>query len=216
MTDHASSRSDQVRVVDDAATSVHLARVRDASTSPTDFIRHARQIGVHLALAAVADIPVREVEVTTPLGPAPAREPALPITAVPVLRAGLGLLSGLQEALPTCAVGMLGLERDDETLQPREYYRNIPPATGAWVLVLEPMLATGGSAAAAVAAVQDLDPARVTVLSVVATDTAVDRILDTDPDAHVVAAAIDPDLDDNGYIVPGLGDFGDRLFGTPH
>ena len=211
----SSPTPDRVLVVDDAATSVHLARVRDASTSPTDFIRHARQLGVHLGLAAVADLPVREVEVMTPLGPAPAREPAVPIVAVPVLRAGLGLLQGLQEALPTLVVGMLGLERDEETLEAREYYRNIPPATGAWVLVLEPMLATGGSAAAAVRSVGDLDPARVTVVSVVATQQAVDRILEADPEAHVVTAALDPGLDDNGFIVPGLGDFGDRLFGTP-
>ncbi len=204
-----------LRIVDDAATGVHLARVRDATTSPTDFRRHAAQIGVHLALAAITDIPTRKVEVTTPLGPAPALEPAVPITAVPVLRAGLGLLAGLQEALPTCKVGMLGLERDEETLQPREYYRNIPPDPGAWVLVLEPMLATGGSAAAAVESVRDLDPARVTVLSVVATQVAVDRIHESDPDARIVAAALDPELDHNGYIVPGLGDFGDRLWGTP-
>lgn len=206
----------RLRVLDDVATGMHLALVRAASTSPTDFRRHASQLGVHLALAAIEDVPTREVEVSTPLGPAPAVEPAVPITAVPVLRAGLGLLTGLQEALPTCKVGMVGLERDEETLEAREYYRNIPPDRGAWVLVLEPMLATGGSAAAAVASVQDLEPARVTVLSVVGTEVAVERIHDEGPDVHVVTAALDPDLDDNGYIVPGLGDFGDRLFGTPH
>lgn len=203
-------------VVDDPATCVHLNWVRDVATIPADFIRHSRQLGAHLALAAVADLPTREVEVTTPLGPAPGREPALPIVVVPVLRAGLGLLPGIQDVLPTSTVGMIGLERDPDTLQPREYYKKLPPVTGAWVLVLEPMLATGGSAAAAAIAMEELDPARVTVVSVVATQTAVDAIAAAMPEAHVVTAALDPELDDNGYIVPGLGDYGDRLFGTPH
>lgn len=203
-------------IVDDAATCVHLNRVRDVATIPTDFIRHARQLGAHLALTAVADLPTREIEVTTPLGPASGREPAMPIVVVPVLRAGLGLLPGIQEALPTSTVGMIGLERDAQTLQPREYYRKLPPVEGSWVLILEPMLATGGSAAAAAAALAELHPTRVTVVAVVATRTAVDTITATVPDAHIVTAALDPELDDNGYIVPGLGDFGDRLFGTPH
>ena len=95
-------------VVDDAATCVHLNRVRDAATIPTEFIRHARQLGTHLALAAVAEMPTRDVEITTPLGPAPGREPAMAIVVVPVLRAGLGLLPGIQEALPTSTVGMIG------------------------------------------------------------------------------------------------------------
>lgn len=203
-------------IVDDAATSVHLNGVRASATGPADFVRHARQLGTHLALAAVADLPTRDVEVTTPLGPAPGREPAVPIVLVPVLRAGLGLLPGIQEALPTATVGMIGLERDEETLEPREYYKKLPPVEGSWVLVLEPMLATGGSAAAAAAALADAGPARIAVVAVVATDEAVAAIGDAVPDAHVVTAAVDPQLDDNGYIVPGLGDFGDRLFGTPH
>lgn len=204
-----------VHVLDDAVAGVHLARLRDATTRPADFQRHARILGTLLALRAVRDVPTATTEVTTPLTTGQATVPASPIVAIPVLRAGLGLLPGLQDLLPTATVGMVGLERDEQTLRPREYYRKVPPLQDAWVLLLEPMLATGGSAAAAVATVQGEGAARVSVLSVVSTQTAIDRIHGEAPDAHVVTAAIDPTLDDNGFIVPGLGDFGDRLFGTP-
>lgn len=205
-----------VTIVNDAATCVHLNRVRAADTIPADFIRHARQLGTHLALAAVADMPTREIEVVTPLGMAQGREPGMPIVLVPVLRAGLGLLPGIQEALPTATVGMIGLERDADTLQPREYYAKLPPLDGAFVLVLEPMLATGGSAAAAVTRLAQQGPAQITVVGVVATDVAIEAISAAADDVRIVTAAVDPELNDLGYIFPGLGDFGDRLFGTPH
>lgn len=205
-----------VRVLDDAASGVHLAKLRDQSTLPTDFQRHARLLGGLLALDAVHDIPITTGEVTTPLTTAPTREPAHPIVAVPVLRAGLGLLPGLQDLFPTASVGMVGLERDAETLRPREYYRKLPPLENAWVLLLEPMLATGGSAAAAAAALAGEGAAKLAILSVVATQVAIDRIEDEVPGLRIVTGAIDPELDENGYIVPGLGDFGDRLYGTPH
>jgi uracil phosphoribosyltransferase len=126
----------------------------------------------------------------------------------------LGLLSGVEAVLPRLSVGMVGLERDDVTLRPRRYYEKFPPLTGSWVLVLEPMLATGGSAAAAVSAVIE-EAEHVVVLAVVATPQALEAIGAVAPDVRVVTAALDPGLDDNGYIVPGLGDFGDRLWGTP-
>ena len=204
-----------VHVLDDAVAGVHLARLRDAATPPADFQRHARILGTLLALRAVRDVPTVTSEVTTPLATGDALVPACPIVAIPVLRAGLGLLPGLQDLLPTASVGMVGLERDEATLSPREYYRKLPPLDDAWVMLLEPMLATGGSAAAAVATVAGEGAARVSVLSVVATQTAIDRIHEQAPDAHVVTGAVDPTLDGNGFIVPGLGDFGDRLFGTP-
>lgn len=205
-----------VHVLSDAASGVHLARLRDRATAPADFQRHARLLGALLALEAVRDVPTTTVEVETPLTTAPATVPAHPIVAVPVLRAGLGLLPGLQDLLPTATVGMIGLERDADTLEPFEYYRKVPPMDDAWVLLLEPMLATGGSAAAAVRALSGAGAAMVAVLSVVATQVAIDRIDAAVPDVRIVTASIDPTLDDNGYIVPGLGDFGDRLFGTPH
>lgn len=206
-----------VRVLTDAAAGVHLARLRDRATLPADFQRHARLLGALLALEAVRDIPTTTTAVTTPLSTATATVPAHQIVAVPVLRAGLGLLPGLQDLLPTASVGMIGLERNDDTLEAREYYRNVPPLDRAWVLLLEPMLATGGSAAAAVRALAGAGAATIAVLSVVATRVAIDRIeREVDDDVRIVTAAIDPTLDDHGYIVPGLGDFGDRLFGTLH
>jgi uracil phosphoribosyltransferase len=203
-----------VRVLDDAATGLHLARLRDVETGPEAFQRHAHVIGSLLAASAVQAMPTMQGSVQTPLGPAPTREPATDVVVVPVLRAGLGLLPGVRAILPTARVGMIGLRRDHDTHEPEEYYRQVPDVAGSWVFLLEPMLATGGSAAAAAAALLRDGPARVTVLSVVATQQAIDRIIDVSDDVDVVTAAVDPILNDDAYIVPGLGDFGDRLFGT--
>ena len=200
-------------VLDHPLADLHLARLRDASTTPEAFVRHAAVLGSLLAVEALRDLPTSTTTVTTPVGPAEQRVPSTDVVAVPVLRAGLGLLDGVRTVVPTAAVGMVGLERDEETLEAREYYRKLPPLTDARVLVLEPMLATGGSAADAVGRLRDAGADRVTVLGVVATQGAVDRIHDAGAD--VVTAAVDPELNDAGWIVPGLGDFGDRLFDTP-
>jgi len=205
-----------VHVLDDALSGVHLARLRNITTSPPVFRVHAHALGTLLAATALHDVPSAGGNVTTPLTTAPTQEPGVPIAVVPVLRAGLGLLSGVLEIVPSAAVGMIGLERDPRSLQPREYYVKLPDLEGAWVLVLEPMLATGGSGAAAARLLRDEGASHVIVCSVVATGQAIDAIHREVPDAGIVTAAIDPSLDDNGYIVPGLGDFGDRLFGTLH
>ena len=206
-----------VHVLSDAVAGVHLAALRDRTTLPADFQRHARLLGALLALEAVRDIPTMTRPVTTPLTTTEATVPAHQIVAVPVLRAGLGLLPGLQDLLPTASVGMIGLERNEHTLEASEYYRKVPPLENAWVLILEPMLATGGSAATAAKALAGAGAHTVAILSVVATQTAIDHIDEVvGGQIRVVTAAIDPTLDENGYIVPGLGDFGDRLFGTVH
>lgn len=203
-----------VKVLTDPAAGVQLSRLRDKTTPPDRFRAYARSLGAMLAMEAVRDIPVETGEVEGPLGPAPVRKPAHPIVAVPVLRAGLGLLGGLHDVIPTAYVGMIGLQRDETTLRAESYYFKVPDLTDAWVLVLEPMLATGGSASAAVTALHTEGAAQVTVLSVVATPEAIDRIHTENPGTRIVVGAIDRGLDGNGYIVPGLGDFGDRLFGT--
>lgn len=201
---------------DDPVAGLQLASLRDTATSPEHFRHHARRLGAMLAMRAVADLPAARGTVGSPLGGAPSIGPGRTIVAVPVLRAGLGLLSGVHDVLPTALVGMIGLERDATTLQARRYYFKVPPLDGTWVLVLEPMLATGGSASDAVKALDAGGAEQVTVLAVVATQLGVDRVLTDNPGVRIVTAAIDPGLDDQGYIVPGLGDFGDRLFGTPH
>ena len=193
-----------------------LAALREARTAPADFRAHAERLGALLTMRAVRDLPGEDGTVRTPLDDAPSRVPAVPVVAVPVLRAGLGLLPGVHRVLPDAQVGMIGLERDHVSLAARRYYFKVPPLDGAWVLVLEPMLATGGSASDAVAALDAEGAARVVVLSVVATAQGVARVLDADPRTTVVTAAVDPGLDERGYIVPGLGDFGDRLLGTSH
>lgn len=205
-----------VILLDDPVAGAELAALRDITTPPERFRDHARRLGAMLALRAVADLPAQRSTVASPLGPAPATALAIPVVAVAVLRAGLGLLPGVHDVLPAADVGMVGLERDPVTLQPHRYYRKVPPTGGARVLLLEPMLATGGSAADAVTALEAGDAEQVAVLSVVATEQAVERIGGQHPHVRVIAAAIDPGLDERGYIVPGLGDFGDRLFVTPH
>jgi uracil phosphoribosyltransferase len=193
-----------------------LAALRDATTGPDEFRRHARRLGALLTAHAARDLPSRVGTIRTPLEDAPTLSPARAVVAVPVLRAGLGLLAGVHDVLPDAPVGMIGLERDATTLEANCYYFKVPPLSGARVLVLEPMLATGGSAADAVRALIAAGAEEIRVLSVVATAVAVHHVLAAHPSARVVTAAIDPGLDERGYIVPGLGDFGDRLFGTPH
>jgi len=209
--------ADRLQVLsDEPLVGTALAALRDERTTPADFRLHAQRLGALLAVRAAADMPTRSGVVRTPLGEAATVTPAVPVVAIPVLRAGLGLLPGVHEALPDAQVGMIGLERDAETLEARRYYFKVPPLAGAWVLVLEPMLATGGSATDAVRALEHAGAARIIVLSVVATEQGVQRLLENDPSTAVITAAVDPGLDERGYIVPGLGDFGDRLFGTPH
>ena len=203
-----------VTVVDHPAAALQLARLRDQRTPPDAFRSAARRLGMHLATAALQGLPTRTVEIDTGLGTARAVLPDRPVVAIPVLRAGLGLLDGVADAVPDLRVGMIGLARDEETHEPTQYYRNLPDMTGTHVLLLEPMLATGGSAATAVAQLHAPDDAVVTVLSVVATEGAIARIDAARPGVRIVVGAVDPGLDDNAFIVPGLGDFGDRLFGT--
>lgn len=203
-----------VRALDHPAAAMTLAALRDVETGQAQFRRAAERLGAMLATAALEGVPTEPRTVDTPLGPADAIRTTPPLVAVPVLRAGLGLLPGVQDVVPNARVGMIGLERDEDTLEPAQYYRKVPPLEGAWIFLLEPMLATGGSASAAAQALGAEGAAGITVLSVVATEEGLARIRDGNPGIRFVVGAVDPKLDSNGFIVPGLGDFGDRLFGT--
>ena len=201
-------------VVDHPLAGTMLTALRDADTPPPLFRLLTKRLSLVLALEATRTVPTEPVRVTTPLATTDGRAFAAPLVAVPILRAGLGMLEAVTELFPEVAVGYLGLERDHATFQPSTYYAKLPPLQGSWVLLLDPMLATGGSATAACASLFSEDPARVTLLSVVAAPEGIERLTAEHPRLDVVTAAVDERLNDQAYIVPGLGDFGDRLFGT--
>jgi uracil phosphoribosyltransferase len=202
-----------VTVVDHALAGHLLAQLRSEDTAPPVFRTLAKRLALTLALEAIRDLPSREITVRTPLE----ETTGLVIddlVAVPILRAGLGMLEAVTELFPEVAVGYIGLERDEASLEPQSYYRKLPPVQGRHVLVLDPMLATGGSGSAATSAVKEGGPASIRFVCVVAAPEGIRKMEADHPDVPIFTAAIDRQLNERGYIVPGLGDFGDRLFGT--
>lgn len=191
-----------------------LGELRDASTPPERFRVVAQRLSSVLVLVATRDLATRAVSVTTPLTAASGERIATTVVAVPILRAGLGMLTAVTDLLPDVQVGYVGLERDESTLEPSSYYLKVPPLEDAAVLLLDPMLATGGSAAFAATLLKEHGARSLTLVCVVAAPEGVDRLLTEHPDVRIVTAGVDDGLNDVGYIVPGLGDFGDRLFGT--
>lgn len=191
-----------------------LRGLRDKSTPPEEFRVLSRKLITLLLYEATADLPTRWNTVQTPLAEAPALSVEGEVVAIPVLRAGLGLLGPVLELLPRVSVGYIGLERDEETAVARIYYKKLPSLVGKVPLLLDPMLATGGSAAQALDLIKEAGGRDVRMVCVVAAPEGV-RVLDErHPDVTVYTAALDERLNDKAYIVPGLGDFGDRLFGT--
>lgn len=205
---------DNVTVVDHPLAAHLLAELRDVCTEPERFRHLARRLGTVLALEATRGLATRSIEIETPLTTTSARTLDRPVVAVPILRAGLGLLETVTDLLPEVRVGYAGLERDEETLQPTSYYLKVPELRDASVLLLDPMLATGGSAAFAAGLLKEHGATDIQLVCVVAAPEGVKRLATEHPDVRIVTAAIDDGLNDVGYIVPGLGDFGDRLFGT--
>ena len=191
-----------------------LTRLRDVETEPPLFRTLAKRLTTALVLEAIRDLPTVEVDIRTPLEPTRGTAISPDLVAVPILRAGLGMLEAVTELFPEVSVGYVGLERDERTLQPTSYYEKLPPLGGRQVLLLDPMLATGGSAAAACAGIAARDPADIRFVCVVAAPEGVARMGREHPTVRIFAAALDRELNDRGYILPGLGDFGDRLFGT--
>ena len=191
-----------------------MAKLRDKRTGPDEFRTLARKVITLLLYEATADLPVRPGTVETPLGPAEASWMEQGIVAVPVLRAGLGLLGPVLELLPKVSVGYIGLERDEDTAVARIYYNKLPPLAGKVPLLLDPMLATGGSGARAIDLITEAGGKDSRFICVVAAPEGVRIIEERHPEVRIFAAALDSGLNDRAYIVPGLGDFGDRLFGT--
>jgi uracil phosphoribosyltransferase len=204
----------QIEVVQHPLVKHILTRLRDASTEPAQFRALARQLTLLLAVEATRDLPVREHTVQTPLETTQGHSLAQPIVAVPILRAGLGMLEAITELFTEVRVGYIGLERDEATAIARAYYCKLPPIGASRVLLLDPMLATGGSAAQAVEVLLKAGAQDIVHVCVVAAPEGVRLLNERFPKVRIVAASIDRGLNDRKFIVPGLGDFGDRLYGT--
>jgi uracil phosphoribosyltransferase len=192
-----------------------LAQLRDASTPPERFRALATRISVLLGAEALRDVPIADGTVTTPLGPAPSRRLAADIVVVPVLRAGLGMVPGLLELVPDARVGHLGLQRDERTAMASQYYSKLPPdIADSYVLMVDPMLATGGSAVAGLDVLTKAGARTVRLVCIVAAPEGIALVEKTYPKVPIFTPVVDKELNDHKYIVPGLGDFGDRLYGT--
>lgn len=193
-----------------------LTVLRDRETSKKKFKEVVDEIAMLMAYEVTKDLPLREVEVDTPLERTTQyRLSGKKLTVVPILRAGLGMVDGVLRLMPSVRVGHIGIYRDHDTLEPIDYYFKIPPEPEARdFIVLDPMLATGGSAVAAVRFLKERGAIRIRFMCLVAAPEGVRKMQEAHPDVTVYAAALDRELDGNGYIRPGLGDAGDRLFGT--
>jgi uracil phosphoribosyltransferase len=192
-----------------------LALLRDVETEPKKFRELVREISWLVGYEALADARLRSMRVQTPLEETDGQELADRIGLVPILRAGLGMVDAMLELMPTAQVWHLGLFRDERTLRPVEYYNKLPDsATVDLCLILDPMLATGGSATAAIEVLKRWGATRIKLLNLIAAPEGVSMVEEAHPDVPIYTAALDRQLNDRGYIMPGLGDAGDRQFGT--
>jgi uracil phosphoribosyltransferase len=192
-----------------------LAALRDKRTPSVEFRRLAHRVSLLVVAEATRDLPTAQAQIDTPLESATARILSRRVVAVPVLRAGLGMLDAFLELVPSAQVGYFGLERNERTAVARRYYEKVPKNLGdAVVYLLDPMLATGGSAAMAIEGLRDLGAQHIRLLCVVAAPEGVAYLQQAHAEAEVYTAALDRGLNEHKYILPGLGDFGDRLFGT--
>jgi uracil phosphoribosyltransferase len=192
-----------------------LGYLRDKQTRNKDFRELTSEITMLLAYEALKHVELTPVDIETPIAPMTAQRVKHDIVIVPVLRAGVGMLNSLCELMPTAKVGFIGLYRDPDTKQPVEYYVKLPPVTNNPIVILvDPMLATGGSTAAAIDLIKREGFNRITVVSIVSAPEGLAEVESRHPDVRIYTAAIDECLNDNKYIVPGLGDAGDRIFGT--
>ncbi|MGH3651148.1 MAG: uracil phosphoribosyltransferase [Acidimicrobiia bacterium] len=191
-----------------------LTILRNRETDPPKFRQIAERLGYLLVAEALSDMVVEDVEITTPLEPTTGTRLRRPVVAVAVLRAGLGLLHSVLTLVPDAAIGFAGVQRNEETAEPMEYYTKFPVLDSARVLILEPMLATGGSLSWAIDKVKENGARDIVSVCVVAAPQGVKAIETSHPDVRIVSAALDRELNPQFYIAPGLGDMGDRLYGT--
>ena len=193
-----------------------LSILRDKNTSVKEFRELISEIAMLMCYEATRDLPLEEVEIETPIAKAKVHRIAgKKLAVVPILRAGLGMVDGMVNMMPNVKVGHVGLYRDPETLQPVKYYFKMPPDIAERdVIVVDPMLATGGSASAAISFIKETGAKRIKLMSVIGAPEGVAKMQKDHPDVDIFIAALDDHLNENGYIVPGLGDAGDRIYGT--
>ena len=193
-----------------------LGLLRDRRTDTEMFRRLVNELTLLLTYEATKELALEEIEVETPLEPTAAqRIPGKKIAVCPILRAGVGMLDGVLSLIPVARVGFIGLYRNEETLEPVEYYVKLPAdIADREVILLDPMLATGNSTAAAVATLKGAGATQITLVALIAAPEGIEHITSEHPDLRIVVASIDSHLNEKGYIVPGLGDAGDRLYGT--
>ena len=205
-----------VHVFDHPLIQHKLSILRDKETSVKEFRELISEIAMLMCYEATRDLPTEEVQVETPVSTATCRRIAgKKLAVVPILRAGLGMVDGMVSMMPNVKVGHVGLFRDPDTLAPVKYYFKMPPdITERDVIVVDPMLATGGSASAAITFIKETGAQHIKLMSVIGAPEGVKKMQEDHPDVDIFVAALDEKLNDHGYIVPGLGDAGDRIFGT--
>jgi len=212
----AGEATSQVHVMDHPLIQHKLSILRDVHTGSKQFRELVKELAMLMAFEATRDFQVAETTVQTPVAETTTYVLAgKKVAVVPILRAGLGMVEGILELIPSARVGHVGLYRDPETLMPVEYYCKLPQDIGEReVMIVDPMLATGGSAAAAIQFLRDKGARRIKLLVIIAAPEGIAEVAEHCDDVQIYAAAVDSHLNDHGYIVPGLGDAGDRLFGT--
>ena len=209
------AHSSRLVVVNHSLVQHKLTIMREATTPPPLFRQLLRETAALLAYEALKVLPTRPKTVETPMGAAQGLELMTNPAVVSILRAGNGLLDGFLEIMPSASVGFIGLYRNEETLQPVDYYLKLPDSLGDRVtVVVDPMLATAGSAISAVAKLREAGATDLRFVALVAAPEGIERLLDADPEVTIVTAAVDQGLNEVGYILPGLGDAGDRIYGT--
>ena len=207
---------EKVHILDHPLLQHKLSILRDETTGVKDFRQVVSEIATLMCYEATRDLPMEEVEIKTPITTGKFKTIAgKKLAIVPVLRAGLGMVDGILTLIPSAKVGHIGLYRDPDTLEPVEYYCKMPnDIAEREVIILDPMLATGGSASAAVQFIKNYEVKHIKLMNIIAAPEGIERVHHDHPDVDIYCAALDEKLNEHGYIVPGLGDAGDRIFGT--
>ena len=207
---------EKVHILDHPLLQHKLSILRDERTGSKEFREVVSEIATLMCYEATRDLPLEEVEIKTPITTGKFKTLAgKKLAIVPVLRAGLGMVEGILQLLPAAKVGHIGLYRDPQTLEPVEYYCKMPNDIAERdIIILDPMLATGGSASAAIQFIKNYDVKHIKLMNIIAAPEGIERVRRDHPDVEIYVASVDEKLNDHGYIVPGLGDAGDRIFGT--